>query len=272
MSYGEKTTEELKKLIGDIQLEHILSAFKYIDNNGIPARRNADTCYFIYEKVNYPVKLVTEVINNEIKNNTIKLKAVEHDPWQDLPLFDNINFPKNLILISPYSESGRKLVEKYRAVLINSFSAYKPINVNGNYTKISINKKNVAEIHFLEKLNQFKVIVNFNLLPNEMRTKKKKSIYGFNKLPDSYKWTLNGQYYVTTNPQTYEFAHKALNYLTNTVASDETLNDYGDDSNISPLNLILYGPPEQVKRIILLSKQWKLLTVIVFIVMVTVKY
>lgn len=243
MSFGGKTTEELKKIIGDIQLEHILSAFKYVDSNGISARRNADTCYFIYKETKYPVKLITEIINNNIKNNPIKLKAIEHNSWQDLPLFDNINFPYDLILISLYNKSGRELVEKYRTDLLNSFSSCEPTDVGDNYTKLSINKKNIAEIHFLEKNNQFKIIVNYNLLPPEMRSDKKKSVYGFEKLPDSYKWTLNGQYYVTTNPQTYEFACKALNYLINVTKSDSVKTYNNEDSNILPVNLILYGPP-----------------------------
>lgn len=214
MTFGQNNTKELKAIIGEIKLSEILSAFNYIDNNGIPSKRGADTCYFIYNSVQYPVKLVTEIINNVIKNNTKQLSPAEHDPWQDAPLYDDIDFPDDIILITPYNNSGRKCVEQFRQELLDNFTNLNIIDVNTNYTKIEKNNKNIAEIHFLNKRdNQFKILVNYDLLPKEMTTTIKKSIKGFRKVPDSHKWTLNGEYYVTTNPQTVKFAIKAINAI-----------------------------------------------------------
>lgn len=214
MTFGQNNTKELKAIIGEIKLSEILSAFNYIDNNGIPSKRGADTCYFIYNSVQYPVKLVTEIINNVIKNNTKQLSPAEHDPWQDAPLYDDIDLPDDIILITPYNNSGRKCVEQFRQELLDNFTNLNIIDVNTNYTKIEKNNKNIAEIHFLNKRdNQFKILVNYDLLPKEMTTTIKKSIKGFRKVPDSHKWTLNGEYYVTTNPQTVKFAIKAINAI-----------------------------------------------------------
>lgn len=174
----------------------------------------ADTCYFIHNNIQYPVKLVTEIINNVIKNNTKQLSPAEHDPWQDAPLYDDIDFPDDIILITPYNNSGRKCVEQFRQELLDNFTSLNIVNVNTNYTKIEKDNKNIAEIHFLNKRdNQFKILVNYDLLPKEMTTTLKKSIKGFRKVPDSHKWTLNGEYYVTTNPQTVKFAIKAINAI-----------------------------------------------------------
>ena len=214
MTFGQNNTKELKAIIGEIKLSEILSAFNYIDNNGIPSKRGADTCYFIHNNIQYPVKLVTEIINNVIKNNTKQLSPAEHDPWQDAPLYDDIDFPDDIILITPYNNSGRKCVEQFRQELLDNFTSLNIVNVNTNYTKIEKDNKNIAEIHFLNKRdNQFKILVNYDLLPKEMTTTLKKSIKGFRKVPDSHKWTLNGEYYVTTNPQTVKFAIKAINAI-----------------------------------------------------------
>lgn len=214
MTFGQNNTKELKAIIGEIKLSEILSAFNYIDNNGIPSKRGADTCYFIHNNIQYPVKLVTEIINNVIKNNTKQLSPAEHDPWQDAPLYDDIDFPDDIILITPHNNSGRKCVEQFRQELLDNFTSLNIVNVNTNYTKIEKDNKNIAEIHFLNKRdNQFKILVNYDLLPKEMTTTLKKSIKGFRKVPDSHKWTLNGEYYVTTNPQTVKFAIKAINAI-----------------------------------------------------------
>lgn len=214
MTYGKNTTKELKVIIGDIKTSEILSAFNYIDANGVPSRRGADTCYFVHKNVQYPVKLVTEIINNVIKKNVRQLSPAEHDPWQDAPLYDDIDLPDDTILITPYNNSGRKCVEQFRQELLDNFTNLNIIDVNTNYTKIEKDNKNIAEIHFLNKRdNQFKILVNYDLLPKEMTTTTKKSIKGFRKVPDSHKWTLNGEYYVTTNPQTIKFAINAINAI-----------------------------------------------------------
>lgn len=38
MTFGQNNTKELKAIIGKIKLSEILSAFNYIDNNGIPSK------------------------------------------------------------------------------------------------------------------------------------------------------------------------------------------------------------------------------------------
>lgn len=195
MTYGAKKTAELRTIIGEIQISEILAGFDYIDKNGIPAKREADTCYFIYNNNKYPVKLTTEIINNVIKNNTYKLSAQDHDPWQDSPLYDNIKFPTEIVMITPYNNAGRKLVQKYRQELLSNFTNLEIVDVNDTYTKILQNNKNVAEIHFLNKKdNQFKILTRYDLLPDELTVNSKKSIHGFSKVPDSHKWTLNGQF------------------------------------------------------------------------------
>lgn len=223
MTFGQNNTKELKTIIGEIKLSEILSAFNYIDTNGIPSKRGADTCYFIHNNVQYPVKLVTEIINNVIKNNTKQLSPAEHDPWQDAPLYDDVDLPEDTILITPYNNSGRKCVEQYRQELLDNFTNLNIVDVNTNYTKIEKDHKNIAEIHFLNKRdNQFKILVNYDLLPKEMTTTTKKSIKGFRKVPDSHNWTLNGEYYVTTNPQTIKFAINAINTIIEKNNFDQT--------------------------------------------------
>lgn len=245
MTFGQNKTKELKVIIGEITPSEILAAFNYIDTNGIPSKRGADTCYFIHNNVQYPVKLVTEIINNVIKNNTKQLSTKEHDSWQDAPLYDDIDLPNDTILITPYNNSGRKCVEQFRQDLLDNFTSLNIVNVNANYTKIEKDNKNIAEIHFLNKRdNQFKILVNYDLLPKEMTTTLKKSIKGFKKVPDSHKWTLNGEYYVTTNPQTVKFAIKAINAIIEN-NNNNNFDQAKEDKNMcsQPLNQILYGPP-----------------------------
>lgn len=243
MTFGQNKTKELKVIIGEITPSEILAAFNYIDTNGIPSKRGADTCYFIHNNVQYPVKLVTEIINNVIKNNTKQLSTKEHDSWQDAPLYDDIDLPNDTILITPYNNSGRKCVEQFRQELLDNFTSLNIVDVNTNYTKIEKDNKNIAEIHFLNKRdNQFKILVNYDLLPKEMTTTTQKSIKGFRKVPDSHKWTLNGEYYVTTNPQTIKFAIKAINAI---IENNNNVDKTKEDKNMcsQPLNQILYGPP-----------------------------
>lgn len=245
MTFGQKKTKELKVIIGEITPSEILAAFNYIDTNGMPSRRGADTCYFIHNNVQYPVKLVTEIINNVIKNNTKQLSTKEHDSWQDAPLYDDIDLPNDTILITPYNNSGRKCVEQFRQELLDNFTSLNIVDVNTNYTKIEKDNKNIAEIHFLNKRdNQFKILVNYDLLPKEMTTTLNKSIKGFKKVPDSHKWTLNGEYYVTTNPQTVKFAIKAINAIIEN-NNNNNFDQVKEDKNMcsQPLNQILYGPP-----------------------------
>ena len=104
-----------------------------------------------------------------------------------------------------------------------------------DYTAIK-NEKNIAEVHRVNSKNtKFRVIINYDKLPEIMRDNCK-------RVPDSYGWTLNGECWVTSRNSLDDIIRKIDSTLGNFVENNYENHKEIDKMNI-PLNQILYGPP-----------------------------
>lgn len=104
-----------------------------------------------------------------------------------------------------------------------------------DYTAIK-SEKNIAEVHRVNSKNtKFRVIINYDKLPENMRDNCK-------RVPDSYGWTLNGECWVTSRNSLDDVIRKIDSTLGNFVENNYENHKEIDKMNI-PLNQILYGPP-----------------------------
>lgn len=98
----ELTIKEIKDT-GDIQVSEILDAFKCIDQNGIPPKREGKNHYFIYNNKQYPLKVVTEVIiDNKLKQNNpqsnYSYNNINTHGFRSL--YEDVTLPDNIKLVT----------------------------------------------------------------------------------------------------------------------------------------------------------------------------
>lgn len=128
-------------------------------------------------------------------------------------------------------------VENLRTELLEYYTDLNFIidDTPNDYTAIK-SEKNIAEVHRVNSKNtKFRVIVNYDKLPENMRDNCK-------RVPDSYGWTLNGECWVTSRNSLDDVIRKIDSTLGNFVENNYENHKEIDKMNI-PLNQILYGPP-----------------------------
>ena len=153
---------------------------------------------------------------NRILNKTHTLL----DAQDFIRYVDNINYVENL---------RTELLEYYTD--LNFIIDDTP----NDYTAIK-SEKNIAEVHRVNSKNtKFRVIINYDKLPENMRDNCK-------RVPDSYGWTLNGECWVTSRNSLDDVIRKIDSTLGNFVENNYENHKEIDKMNI-PLNQILYGPP-----------------------------
>lgn len=128
-------------------------------------------------------------------------------------------------------------VENLRTELLEYYTDLNFIidDTPNDYTAIK-REKNIAEVHRVNSKNtKFRVIINYDKLPENMRDNCK-------RVPDSYGWTLNGECWVTSRNSLDDVIRKIDSTLGNFVENNYENHKEIDKMNI-PLNQILYGPP-----------------------------
>lgn len=128
-------------------------------------------------------------------------------------------------------------VENLRTELLEYYTDLNFIidDTPNDYTAIK-SEKNIAEVHRVNSKNtKFRVIINYDKLPENMRDNCK-------RVPDSYGWTLNGECWVTSRNSLDDVIRKIDSTLGNFVENNYENHKEIDKMNI-PLNQILYGPP-----------------------------
>lgn len=109
---------------------------------------------------------------------------------------------------------------------------------NSNHTALVLNK-NIVEVHFVNKHNkQFKIAINYDLIDKNL-------LSDVRKVPETHKWTLDGEYWVTSL-QTYYKAIDIINSILTNLNIVQNNSSKITNTNImtnQPLNQILYGPP-----------------------------
>lgn len=109
---------------------------------------------------------------------------------------------------------------------------------NSNHTVLVLNK-NIAEVHFVNKHNkQFKIAINYDLIDKNL-------LSDVRKVPETHKWTLDGEYWVTSLPTYYKAIDIINSILTNLNMVQNNSSKITNTNIITnqPLNQILYGPP-----------------------------
>lgn len=109
---------------------------------------------------------------------------------------------------------------------------------NSNHTVLVLNK-NIAEVHFVNKHNkQFKIAINYDLIDKNL-------LSDVRKVPETHKWTLDGEYWVTSLPTYYKAIDIINSILTNLNIVQNNSSKITNTNIITnqPLNQILYGPP-----------------------------
>lgn len=109
---------------------------------------------------------------------------------------------------------------------------------NSNHTVLALNK-NIAEVHFVNKHNkQFKIAINYDLIDKNL-------LSDVRKVPETHKWTLDGEYWVTSLPTYYKAIDIINSILTNLNIVQNNSSKITNTNIITnqPLNQILYGPP-----------------------------
>ncbi len=128
-------------------------------------------------------------------------------------------------------------VENLRTELLEYYTDLNFIidDTPNDYTAIK-REKNIAEVHRVNSKNtKFRVIINYDKLPENMRDNCK-------RVPDSYGWTLNGECWVTSRNSLDDVIRKIDSTLGNFVENNYENHKEIYKMNI-PLNQILYGPP-----------------------------
>lgn len=252
MSFGNMEKDELIKTCKNLSEEHILKACQYLDETGIPNKRNASTIFILYNNKEYPLKYVFEIANNEILKNNIKIGNSTYNPdaWTILEAIEElIPSPNYIEIISPYNENSYKLVEKYRKNLIDTFKN-KGLEIKDNisHTVLKLNN-NIAEVYYIQKKEaKFKVLINYDLLDENKRN-------NITRVSDKSNWTLNGVYYVTPSKSSYKDIVDKINNILQNLNNDKNLEEI-KNTNINSdiisekssvynfqVNQILYGPP-----------------------------
>lgn len=145
-------------------------------------------------------------------------------------------------------------VENLRTELLEYYTDLNFIidDTPNDYTAIK-REKNIAEVHRVNSKNtKFRVIINYDKLPENMRDNCK-------RVPDSYGWTLNGECWVTSRNSLDDVIRKIDSTLGNFVENNYENHKEIDKMNI-PLNQILYGPPGTGKTYNTIIEAMKILT------------
>lgn len=224
MAFGNIKKEELLEIVKDLKEEHLIKACEYLSNKNYSKFRKASTHFIVYQNKKYPLKYTFEIANNEILNNNIKIgpnTQINEDTWtSSIVLSKLIQNPQQIKIVTPYNDEGRKYIEKIRINLLE-FAKNKGFTVNTapkEYTAIAL-KKNIAEIHNI-KSGKFRTIFKYDELPETLRANVK-------KLPDTYRWTLDGEFYVK-NETDAEQVKKILEFFANftpKINDDDSINN-----------------------------------------------
>lgn len=100
-------------------------------------------------------------------------------------------------------------VKDLRQKLITKYQTKIEINDNPqNYTAFVYRKKNIAEIHYIEKFkDEFKIVLNYEKLNDAYKA-------SVERVPDSWGWTLNGIFRINS-VDSYKTAIEMIDYILN---------------------------------------------------------
>ncbi len=226
MAFGNIKKEELFNIIKDLTEEDIIKACNYIKSNGLPNHRQAATAFILFNGKQYPLKYTLEIANNIVKNNPIQFgpqNDINPDTWTSFDalkeLFSN---PINFKIVTPYSSEGQKIIESYRENLLE-YAIELGLTINETPKEYIALKlvNNIAEVHKIKNA-RFRLIVKYDDLSKELKNYVK-------KLPETYKWTLDGEIYIK-NERYLDRAKEILKYLVNVENNLESIHNSDDES------------------------------------------
>lgn len=245
MAFGNVLKEDLVNICQNIDENIIIQAIEHIKNNS-NTHRDYSTHFITYKEVQYPLKYVLEVANNIILNNDKKIgpkTSYNEDSWTAAStLLELIPNPKRITITTPYNEAGQIFVNTLRQNLLE-YAISLGLTVNEQpkqYTALKFDNNNIVEVHYVQKKPaKFKILIQYE----ELNEKLKKNC---KKVPDSYGWKLNGEYWINSERTLNEAIEKILYILTKQVNQDTEIPNGMEQMNTKsnqPLNQILYGPP-----------------------------
>lgn len=245
MAFGNILKEDLVNICQNINENIIIQAIEHIKNNS-NTHRDYSTHFITYKEVQYPLKYVLEIANNIILNNDKKIgpkTSYTEDTWTAASaLLELIPNPQQITITTPYNEAGQIFVNTLRQNLLD-YAISLGLTVNEQpkqYTALKFDNNNIVEVHYVQKKPaKFKILIQYE----ELNEKLKKNC---KKVPDSYGWKLNGEYWINSERTLNEAIEKILYILTKLVNQDTEIPNGTEQMNTKsdqPLNQILYGPP-----------------------------
>ncbi len=245
MAFGNILKKDLVNICQDIDENIIIQAIEHIKNSS-NTHRDYSTHFITYKEVQYPLKYVLEIANNIILNNDKKIgpkTSYTEDTWTAAStLLELIPNPQQITITTPYNEAGQIFVNTLRQNLLE-YAISLGLTVNEQpkqYTALKFDNNNIVEVHYVQKKPaKFKILIQYE----ELNEKLKKNC---KKVPDSYGWKLNGEYWINSERTLNEAIEKILYILTKQVNQDTEIPNGMEQMNTKsnqPLNQILYGPP-----------------------------
>lgn len=250
----KKSAEELLEITGPIDITDVKKAIEWLKQNNVRPSKGR-TLYFMQnnQKVLYSVNQIFKILNNNVKNNNIKLETDDVDSFQIYKIFNGFEYDDNFKLIAPWNDEGKKIINKYRNEILEYAVSlgYELNDLPIQYTAIKLNDRNFAEVHYPDKHSQVRIDIFYDRIPDNLKIKVHSERYD-----DDRRYSLNGKYELCLMEETVEEVKEylryckenkevILNYKSNQHKQDEIVqNPQNLNEGIKPpLNQILYGPP-----------------------------
>ena len=205
------TKEEVLAIVGNISSSDIIKTLDFLSSNNIKPSKSK-RLYFVKDgkKIDYSINQIFKTMNNEIKNNTQKLTTADIDDFVVHDILNELDYPNNIRLISPWNENGKKLINELRQNLLSYAMSlgYTINNEPERYTAIQYKNQNFAEIHYPDKHSRIRIDVFYDRLPQNIRNKQKLERY-----PDSSNYSLNGKFILTLEEKTFLQISELVEYM-----------------------------------------------------------